>query len=70
MLSSGVRIGLGLLGLGADGHTASLFTRRRSGARTRSLRHRGAAPGRTGRGERHPGADRDHRRAAVRAGRA
>jgi 6-phosphogluconolactonase/glucosamine-6-phosphate isomerase/deaminase len=25
MLSSGVRIGLGLLGLGADGHTASLF---------------------------------------------
>ncbi len=26
MLSSGVRIGLGLLGLGADGHTASLFT--------------------------------------------
>jgi 6-phosphogluconolactonase len=26
LLSSGVRIGLGLLGLGADGHTASLFT--------------------------------------------
>jgi 6-phosphogluconolactonase/glucosamine-6-phosphate isomerase/deaminase len=26
MLSSGVKIGLGLLGLGADGHTASLFT--------------------------------------------
>lgn len=26
MLSSGVRIGLGLLGLGADGHTASLFS--------------------------------------------
>ena len=26
MLSAGVRIGLGLLGLGADGHTASLFT--------------------------------------------
>jgi 6-phosphogluconolactonase len=25
MLNSGVRIGLGLLGLGADGHTASLF---------------------------------------------
>jgi 6-phosphogluconolactonase len=25
LLSSGVRIGLGLLGLGADGHTASLF---------------------------------------------
>jgi 6-phosphogluconolactonase len=25
MLKSGVRIGLGLLGLGADGHTASLF---------------------------------------------
>ena len=26
LLSSGVHIGLGLLGLGADGHTASLFT--------------------------------------------
>jgi 6-phosphogluconolactonase len=26
LLSSGVRIGLGLLGLGADGHTASLFS--------------------------------------------
>ncbi|HEY6482839.1 MAG TPA: 6-phosphogluconolactonase [Steroidobacteraceae bacterium] len=26
LLQSGVRIGLGLLGLGADGHTASLFT--------------------------------------------
>jgi 6-phosphogluconolactonase len=26
LLSAGVRIGLGLLGLGADGHTASLFT--------------------------------------------
>jgi 6-phosphogluconolactonase/glucosamine-6-phosphate isomerase/deaminase len=26
LLESGVRIGLGLLGLGADGHTASLFT--------------------------------------------
>jgi 6-phosphogluconolactonase len=26
LLKSGVRIGLGLLGLGADGHTASLFT--------------------------------------------
>ena len=26
LLSSGVRIGLGLLGLGAEGHTASLFT--------------------------------------------
>jgi 6-phosphogluconolactonase len=26
LLSSGVRIGLGILGLGADGHTASLFT--------------------------------------------
>ena len=26
LLSSGLRIGLGLLGLGADGHTASLFT--------------------------------------------
>ncbi len=25
LLNSGVRIGLGLLGLGADGHTASLF---------------------------------------------
>ncbi len=28
MLDSGVRIGLGLLGLGADGHTASLFDSR------------------------------------------
>jgi 6-phosphogluconolactonase len=27
LLSAGVHIGLGLLGLGADGHTASLFTR-------------------------------------------
>jgi 6-phosphogluconolactonase len=26
LLSSGVRVGLGLLGLGADGHTASLFS--------------------------------------------
>jgi 6-phosphogluconolactonase len=26
LLNSGVRVGLGLLGLGADGHTASLFT--------------------------------------------
>lgn len=26
LLSAGIRIGLGLLGLGADGHTASLFT--------------------------------------------
>jgi len=26
LLKSGVRVGLGLLGLGADGHTASLFT--------------------------------------------
>ena len=26
LLSSGLHIGLGLLGLGADGHTASLFT--------------------------------------------
>jgi 6-phosphogluconolactonase/glucosamine-6-phosphate isomerase/deaminase len=26
LLASGARVGLGLLGLGADGHTASLFT--------------------------------------------
>ena len=39
------RIRLGILGLGADGHTASLFTRRRSETIDREVRRVGAAAG-------------------------
>ena len=62
LLSSGLHIGLGLLGLGADGHTASLF----SAGDLERARGRFAIAGRPPR--RHAGGERDTGAAGHRAG--
>ena len=68
LLSSGVRIGLGLLGLGAEGHTASLFSEADLARLARALRHCRPASGRARRGQRDAGAARGGARAGLRGG--